>query len=114
MKANYSLTDHKAEIEATQKEVSDFFGGIIPDFVKEGGGILTDTVRFWRWKNQVRLIKKAEKIIEDNNLTKQQIPLKVLAPLIENPPIQEKGSMQKKRANLLANAVSGQVNVTPN
>src|SRR3989344_3275932 len=85
MKANYSLTDHKAEIEATQKEVSDFFGGIIPDFVKEGGGILADTVRFWRWTNQVNIIKMEEEKI-----------------------------IQEKWSNLLANAITGQNEINPN
>lgn len=114
MKAKYSLTDQKAEIEATQKEVSDFFGGIIPDFVKEGGGILTDTVRFWRWKNQVNIIKKAKEKIEKNNLTKQQVPLKILSPILENSSLEEEEIIQDKWSNLLANAITGQNDINPN
>mgnify|MGYP001583980110 CR=1 FL=1 len=114
MKAKGSLTKQEAEVEVSKEEINAFFNGIVPEFVKEGGGIISDTVRFWRWKNQIKLIKKAEKIIEDNNLTKQQIPLKVLAPLIENSSYEEDESMQNRWANLLSNAVTGQVNVTPN
>lgn len=114
MKAKYSLTDQKAEIEATQKEVSNFFGGIIPDFVKEGGGILTDTVRFWRWKNQVNIIKKAKEKIEKSDLTKQQVPLKILSPILENSSLEEEEIIQDKWSNLLANAITGQNNINPN
>ncbi len=47
MKANFSLTDQKAEIEASQKEAYDFFKGIIPNFVRKAGGILSDTIRYY-------------------------------------------------------------------
>lgn len=114
MKAKGSLTKQEAEVKVSKDEINAFFNGIVPQFVKEGGGIISDTVRFWRWKNQVRLIKKAEKILEENNLPKQQVPLKVLAPLIESSSYEEDESMQNRWVNLLANAVSGQVNVTPN
>lgn len=53
MKAKISVANQRAEVEATNKEIESFFKSIMPDFVQEGGGILTDTVRFWRWKNQV-------------------------------------------------------------
>jgi len=114
MKAKYSLTDQKVEIEATQKEISDFFGGIIPDFVKEGGGILTDIVRFWRWKNQVNIIKKAKEKIEKSNLDKKQVPLKILLPILENSSLEEEELIQDKWSNLLANAITNQNNINPN
>jgi len=114
MKANYSLTDQKAEIEATQQEVSDFFGGIIPDFVKEGGGILTDTIRFWRWKNQVNIIKKVKGKVEKSGLDKKQVPLKILLPLIENSALEEEEIIQDKWANILANAITAQKEIKPN
>jgi hypothetical protein len=114
MKVNYSLVDQKAEIEATQKEVSDFFGGIVPNFVKEGGGILTDTVRFWRWKNQVNIIQKAKEKVEKSGLNKKQVPLKILLPLIENSALEEEDLIQEKWANILANAITAEKDIKPN
>jgi hypothetical protein len=114
MKAKISLSDQNAEIEANQKEISDFFGGIIPSFVKEGGGILTDTVRFWRWKNQVNIIKKAKEKVEKSGLEKKQVPLKTLLPLIENSALEEEESIQEKWANILANAITAEKEIKPN
>ncbi len=114
MKAGYSLIEQRAEIEATQKEVSDFFGGIVPEFVKEGGGILTDTVRFWRWKNQVNIIQKAKGKVEKSGLDKKQVPLKILLPLIENSALEEEDLIQEKWANVLANAITEEKDIKPN
>ncbi len=114
MKAKISLSDQNAEIEANRKEISDFFGGIIPDFVKEGGGILADTVRFWRWKNQVNIIKKVKEKVEKSGLAKKQVPLKILLPLIENSALEEEETIQDKWANILANAVTAQKEIKPN
>ena len=114
MKIKASLIKQEAEIEATENEVKSFFNGIVPDFVKETGGILSDTVRFWRWKNQVAIVLKAKKILEEKGLSKQAVPLKVLVPLLEAASLEEEESMQTKWANLLANAVSGSLDITPN
>jgi len=114
MKAKFSLTDQKAEIEASQKEVSDFFKGIIPNFVREAGGILSDTVRFWRWKNQVNIIKKVKEKIEKSGLKKHQVPLKTLLPILENGSLEEDTVLQEKWANMLANAVTMRSEVKPN
>lgn len=114
MKVKASLSDQSAEIEADQKEISDFLSGIVPDFVKEGGGIITDTVRFWRWKNQVNIIKKAMKKVKESGLAKIQVPLKTLLPLIENSALEEEEKMQDKWANVLANAITDQKDIKPN
>lgn len=114
MKAKGSITKQEAELEISKEEVDLFFKGIIPQFVRDAGGILSDNVRFWRWKNQVKIIKQAEVIVKESNLQKKEIPLKVLVPLIENSSLEEEETMQLKWANLLANAATGKVNVTPN
>ena len=81
MKAKISITEQNAEIEASQEEVSEFLEKVIPNFVLESGGILSDTVRFWRWKNQINIIKKAKGIVENSKLDKKQVPLKILLPI---------------------------------
>lgn len=114
MKAKISAANQGAEVEATNEEIQSFFKGIVPDFVQEGGGILTDTVRFWRWKNQVSIIQKAQKVIEDSGLEKQKSSLKVLVPLLGSGSLEEDETLQEKWANILANAVTGNVQVRPN
>jgi hypothetical protein len=114
MKAKISLTEQNAEIEASQEEVSEFLEKVIPNFVLEGGGILSDTVRFWRWKNQINIIKKAKSIVENSKLDKKQVPLKILLPIMENSSLEEEELIQNKWANILANAITASRDITPN
>lgn len=104
----------KAGIEGDQEAVSSFFSGIVPDFVKDGVGILSDQVSFWRWNNQIEIIKKAQAKIDASGLSKRQIPLKVLVPIIQNSSLEEDSNMQDKWASMLANATTNKVDVSPN
>ena len=67
-----------AGVQGDQKAITEFFSGLVPEFIKDGIGILSDTVKLWRWNNQVEIIKKAQTKIQSSGLSKQQIPLKVL------------------------------------
>lgn len=114
MKAKASLVKQEAEIEATENEINAFFNKIVPDFINQAGGILSDRVRFWRWKKQMDIIKNAQEKIKLSGLTKQQIPLKVLVPIIQNSSLEEDSNMQNRWANMLANAATGNQQVSPN
>lgn len=103
-----------AGIQGNQEAVNNFFNGIVPDFIKDGVGILSDQMKLWRWSNQIEIIKKAQAKIESSGLVKRQIPLKVLVPIIQNSSLEEDSNMQDKWANLLANAATGNVEVSPN
>lgn len=104
----------KAGIKGDQDTVNKFFNGILPDFIKDGVGILSDQVKFWRWNNQVIIIKKAQSIIDRSGLSKNKIPLKVLIPIIQNSSLEEDENMQNKWANMLANAATRNVEISPN
>ena len=104
----------KAGIKGDQDAIAKFFSGILPDFVKDGIGILSDQVKLWRWSNQINIIKKAQAKIEASGLSKKQIPLKVLVPIIQNSSLEQDENMQDKWANMLANAATGSVEVSPN
>lgn len=103
-----------AGVQGDQDAVNKFFNGIVPDFVKDGVGILSDQVKLWRWSNQIEIIKKAQAKIESSGLAKHQIPLKVLVPIIQNSSLEEDLNMQDKWSNMLANAATGNVEVSPN
>ena len=103
-----------AGVQGNQDAIAKFFSGIVPDFVKDGVGILSDQVKLWRWTNQINIIKKAQRKIEESGLEKKQIPLKVLVPIIENSSLEQDENMQEKWANMLANAATGNVEISPN
>lgn len=104
----------KADVSGEQQAVSDFLSGIVPDFVKDGVGIFSDQVKLWRWKNQVNIILKAREKVQASGLDKMQVPLKVLSPIIQNSSLEEEENMQEKWVNMLANAVTQHVEVSPN
>ena len=104
----------KAGIQGNQEAVNEFFNGIVPDFIKDGIGILSDQVKFWRLSKQIDIIKAAQAKIKSSGLSKQQVPLKVLIPIIQNSSLEEDLNMQDKWANMLANAGTGNVEVSPN
>ena len=114
MKAKGSIIKQELELEASQEEVKSFFDSIIPNFVRDAGGIISDNVRFWRWQNQVNIVKKVKEKIEESGLSKKQIPLKVLVPILENSSLEEDDNLQEKWANMLANAISGKKTINPN
>lgn len=72
----------------------------------EVGGLLADQFRFQRFKRQLKLIKKAEKLIDEAGLSPQAIPLKILAPLIAWGSLEDDEEMISRWANLLASAGS--------
>lgn len=114
MKIKGSLQTQQAELEASKDEIAAFFDGVIPKFVKDGGGILSDTVRYWRFKNSVRIVNNAKELILNSGLKKQEVPLKVLLPILENATLEEENDMQNKWSNLLANAITATKNISPN
>lgn len=103
-----------AGVQGNPDAIAEFFNGIVPDFIKDGVGILSDQVKFWRWNNQVNIITKAQIKIDASGLDKKQIPLKVLVPIIENSSLEQDQNMQDKWANMLANAATGNVEISPN
>jgi hypothetical protein len=103
-----------AGVQGDQDAITKFFSGIVPDFLKDGVGILSDQVKLWRWSNQINIIKKAQNKIEESGLSKKQIPLKVLVPIIQNSSLEQDENMQEKWANMLANAATDNVEISPN
>jgi len=103
-----------ADIQGSQDAINKFFQGIVPDFIRDGAGILSDQMKLWRFCKQVDIIKKAQAKIDASGLPKRQIPLKVLVPIIQNSSLEEDESMQNKWSNMLANAATGSVEISPN
>lgn len=103
-----------ASFELETKEVKEFLDIITPDFVKEFGGILGDSVRNWRFRNEIKILKNTKELVKRTGLDFNKIPLKVLVPLMEASSLEEEETMQNRWSNLLANALLGKIEITPN
>jgi len=87
-------------------KASKFLEKIVNPPLKELGGLLADKVKFWRFKNQINTIIKAEDFIIQKGIQPKKIRLKTLFQLLEYSSWEEDPDMQTKWASLLANAVN--------
>jgi hypothetical protein len=84
----------------------DFIEKIIANPIIEVTGVLTDKVKYWRFKNQVDTIIKAKEFLEKKGVTTpNKIPVKDLNTLLEYSSLEDEPAMQDKWAKLLSNAL---------
>lgn len=97
----------KAGAEAVIKPLADLLNSIAGPAAEEIGLTFRDSVRVYRLKRQIRLLRRAKKMIDEAGITPKRIPLRVLLPLIESASIEEDDSLQDRWAALLANNAAG-------
>ena len=104
MNDDKSMELAKEAIKESIQAAKEFAGKLINPGLEEGGGIIQDTVKFWRFKNQINILLKAEKFLKDKGIEPKAVLPKTLVPLLENGSLDEDDTMQNKWAALLANA----------
>ena len=113
MKTKLTLPgDIGGEIQVSKQEmgaITKFFRSVVPGFVADSIGVVSDNAKFMRWKNFIRITEEARKISEKYNLPTQQksFPLNFEIPFIEAASQQEDSTMQQMWASLLANTSGG-------
>jgi len=110
------MTDKKINITSTALEkgldmAKSFLGKLIMPAVEEVGLLAQDRVRLWRFKNQIRMLNKAEEVCRVNKIDPKTISLKVLVPLMEQASLEEDEEMQDRWAVLLSNLVDSEQNI---
>jgi hypothetical protein len=109
------MNDKELNIKSSTVEkgldlAKDFLGKLITPSIEELGLVLSDNIKYFRFKNQVKILLKAKNITEKNNINIKQIPIKLLVPLLENASLEEDDKLQDKWAVLLANMVDSEQN----
>lgn len=92
----------KKIVESTESFLKTLFGSA----VAETGEMISDQIRYRRFKNQVNIFSKAQKLLESNSITPKTINLKTLVPLIEYSSLEEDDKIQNIWANVIANLAS--------
>ncbi|MGB7293334.1 MAG: Abi-alpha family protein [Thermodesulfobacteriota bacterium] len=87
-------------------QIIGFLGDITRPPAKELGGLLADKLQYFRFKQQIKTLKKARDFLEEQGINPQQVSLKFLAPFFEHCSWEETEYMQDKWASLLANSMS--------
>ena len=103
-------TQEVAKTAAKAIDTSEKFGGFIAKFIsgslEQGMGIFEDKLKYMRWERQIRLIDKANEIMERRDLSKpsKAISMKLAIPLFQSASLEEDDFLQDKWAYLLANS----------
>jgi hypothetical protein len=91
-------------------KASSFFGRIVNPGADEFGLLIADKIRSKRFMNQVDILLKVKKYVEERGLTIQAIPIKILVPLLEHGSLEEDESLQELWAKMLTNMLDSEEN----
>ncbi len=94
-------------IQEAAELAREFLGKVANPALEEGGGLIQDTVKFWRFKNQVNILLKAKAFLESKGLNPKVILPKTLSPLLDAASLETDSTLQNMWANLLASYARG-------
>lgn len=98
-------------IEKGLELAKEFLGKLIGPTVEEMGLLISDNIKYFRFKNQIKILNKAQKYIESKNISTKQIPVKILVPLLENASLEKDEELQDKWANMISNMADSESNL---
>ncbi len=104
------MGDTKFDITSTAVEkgidlVKGFVEKLVGASIEETGLLLADNIKLIRFKNQLKILSKAQKIVEERDINIKQISLKALVPLLEYSSLEDDETLQEKWTNLLVNFI---------
>lgn len=103
--SNKEFNIKSSTIEKGPELAKDFLGRLINPTAEEVGLLISDNIKYFRFKNQVRILLKTKDYVEKKNIKIKEIPIKILVPLLENASLEDNDSLQNKWANLLVNMI---------
>jgi hypothetical protein len=80
-----------------------FLEKLLGSSIEETGLLISDNIKLIRFKNQIKILNKAQKIIEESGINTKQISLKALIPLLEYSSLEVDETLQDKWTNLIVN-----------
>lgn len=110
------MGESKIDITSTVVEkgvdtAKSFIDKLIMPAIEEVGLLIKGKVTEWRFNQEVRMINKARKVCEVNNIKPKNISLKLLSPILEYSGLEEDELLHDKWAVLLSNMVDSEQNI---
>lgn len=105
------LNIKSSTIEKGLELVKDFAEKLIGPAVEEVGLLMSDKIKYYRFKNQVKVLIKAKEYVKAKNIDVKVIPTKILVPLLENASLEEQSEMQDKWALMIGNLADTEQNL---
>lgn len=97
----------------TAGTVDRFVGTVLGSPSYEAGELVAEQLRAWRFKRELRYLKRAMKQLDDAGLEPHKVPIRILAPLIDGGTLEDDDTMLERWAALLAHASSGRTRIPP-
>src|SRR5450759_499243 len=91
-------------VEGAFKPFSDLIQSLFGPAASEAGLMLQDHVHHFRVRRQVRLFDGTAARLKEAGIEAKQVPLKLLAPIIDGASVEENDDLHDIWSNLLANA----------
>lgn len=98
-------------LEQGVEAAREFLDRVIGPAADEVGLLLRDSVAFWKFKNQVRILQKARDYCGKRGIEPAEVSLKLLCPLLEHAALEEEEELQDRWAILLGNLVDSEQNI---
>lgn len=89
------------------KKVREFIGKLFGPAGEELGNLFGEQIKFWRFKNGIRIAEEAKRILEEKGINPQSVSPRILVPLLENASLEDGEILSAKWAKLLARAGAG-------
>lgn len=103
----------KQAVAETGTSVRAAFSAVLGEPAAELGGLLTDRLRYLRFKQMLKLMNRASELLEAKGIQPQQVPRRVLMPLLEAGSLEDDPEIMELWAQLLASAAESPANVPP-
>ena len=105
----------KSGIPAAIEAAKEFLDKIAGPAAEEVGLLLQDKVRLYRFRNELKMLAKAQKMVDEAGINPKSVPFRTLLPLLEGAALEEDDDLSTKWAALLANAATSDspVNIYP-
>jgi hypothetical protein len=86
--------------------VSGFLGKLLGQPAEELGGWAADAISFRRWQSRVKMLARASEILSETGMDAEEVPLRLLMPILDKGANEDRSEMEERWASLLANAAS--------
>ncbi|PWK65897.1 Abi-alpha family protein [Aminobacter sp. AP02] len=110
-KALQEVAKTASKYEQAARELGAFVGSVIGHPLRQAGGLLGDSLGILRLEMALRYKGRVDRIMHERGLSgpQREIPLSVAYPLLEAASIEEDEQLQEMFAQLLVNAIDGNV-----
>ncbi len=110
-KAVRSVADFGTKALDVSEKVGGFFAKVFKEPIQEVSGLITDKLKFIRWRRLVQMADEVDKILSERGVRETRgVQPKLAIPIFEAGTLEDDASLQSLWSHLLANAMDPQFN----